>query len=248
MIPLGKIIKTSWKIHHSKVYARAQRLFDVERRKRPSRYEIINYLLERKGTGNSCYLEIGVRNPQANFERIKATEKYGVDPGIEFEENPVNFRMTSDEFFERLRAGESLFPEIKFDVIFIDGLHISDQAERDIENSLEFLAADGFIVMHDCNPPTEYHAREDRLFQLSPALKAWNGTTWKAFYKSRLNPALSCCCIDSDCGVGIISTQKYFSALETDINPFFEYAVLDRHRKQSLNLISFDEFRRNVER
>src|SRR5690606_27460848 len=103
------------------------------------------------------YLEIGVRNPQANFDKIRASEKYGVDPGIEFEDNPVNFKMTSDAFFAQLSAGECLSPEIRFDVIFIDGLHTADQVERDIRNSLRYLADTGFVVAHDCNPPTEYH-------------------------------------------------------------------------------------------
>jgi len=246
MLPLRKIIKISRKICTSETYKDAQKAFFIESQKTPSRYEIINFLLGKKQSETTRYLEIGVRNPQANFNRINATEKYGVDPGIEFEENPVNFKMTSDAFFDQLKKGEVLSQDIKFDVVFIDGLHVSDQVERDIYNSLTFLKEDGFIAIHDCNPPTEYHAREDRLFQLSPALKSWYGTAWKAFYKCRLDPALSCCCIDSDCGVGIVTREKYFSHLDTDINPFFEFAILERTRKHSLNLIDFDEFQQVI--
>ena len=49
-------------------------------------------------TGRWDYLEIGVRDPEDNYNRIKADTKYSVDPGIEFMENPVDFQMTSDEF------------------------------------------------------------------------------------------------------------------------------------------------------
>ena len=45
------------------------------------------------------YLEISVRNPNHNFNQIKANKKYSVDPGLEFKKNPVDFKMTGDEFF-----------------------------------------------------------------------------------------------------------------------------------------------------
>ena len=69
------------------------------------------------------YLEIGVRNPDDNFNRIKAEDKYSVDPGVEFKVNPVDFKLTSDQFFAQLLNGEVLNQNILFDVIFIDGLH-----------------------------------------------------------------------------------------------------------------------------
>ena len=72
---------------------------------------------------------------------------------------------------------------IKFNVIFIDGLHVAEQVERDIKNALKYIKDDGFIVLHDCNPPTEFHASETYDFHLSPSQGYWNGTTWKAFYK-----------------------------------------------------------------
>lgn len=92
--------------------------------KKPTRTEIINYLisiLERKIT----YLEIGVRNPIRNFVHINADVKYSVDPGVEFEENPVDFQFTSDEFFSKLSNKQILSDDVKFDVIFIDGLHLA---------------------------------------------------------------------------------------------------------------------------
>ena len=59
-----------------------------------------------------------------NFNKIKATKKYSVDPGIEFKENPVDFKMTSDVFL-KLSTNQVLSNDIEFDVIFIDGLHLA---------------------------------------------------------------------------------------------------------------------------
>jgi hypothetical protein len=217
---------------------------EKEIQKRPSRTEVLNYLLKNFGSKATTYLEIGVRNPKDNFNHINANTKYSVDPGIEFKENPVNFKVTSNEFFKQLRNGSILNPEIKFDVIFVDGLHLADQVDQDIDNAFDFISDEGFLVLHDCNPPSEWHARESYLYGLSPAMNYWNGTTWKAFYKQRLNSKVSCACIDSDWGIGVIAKNNSFgNALKNDLNPFFEYHLLDANRKSALNLMSFEEFK-----
>ena len=126
-------------------------------------------------------------------------------------------------------------------MIFIDGLHLAHQAEKDIQNSLEFISNEGFIVLHDCNPPTEWHAREEYGYDLSPAMHFWNGTTWKAFYKYRFREDLTSVCVDTDWGVGIITKQKLFNSLKVNGNPFYEFKELEKNRTRDLNLISFDE-------
>jgi hypothetical protein len=120
--------------------------------KTPARSAVINYLLN-KLNRRTVYLEVGVRDPADNFDLIVTEKKYSVDPGVEFKENPADFRLTSDEFFRQLDLSNILDPDVRFDVIFIDGLHLADQVHRDIQNALRYLAVDGFIVMHDCNPP-----------------------------------------------------------------------------------------------
>lgn len=212
---------------------------EAEVAKTPTRTDILNYLLHSLNRPTT-YLEIGVRRPSDNFDQIQAEKKYSVDPGVEFNENPVDFKLTSDAFFEQLKAGQVLSKDIQFDVIFIDGLHLADQVDRDIENALQFLKKDGFVVLHDCNPPTEWHAREEFYFDLTPARNYWNGTTWKAFFKYRFNPNFSSACIDTDWGVGIISRNMIFNNLKRNENPFFEYKVLDKNRCEHLNLIDFN--------
>jgi hypothetical protein len=217
-----------------------------EAEKKPIRTDIINFLLSARGSRETTYLEIGVRNPAHNFDKIKATRKFSVDPGVEFESNPVDFKLTSDEFFTHVREGKILEKEILFDVIFVDGLHTAEQTDRDIRHALEFIREDGFVVMHDCNPPTESHARETYDYWASPALDLWSGTTWKAFYKHRTRRDIYSCCVDTDWGVGILSKTVNLGEPSKVANEFYEYSVLDQHRKESLNLVSFEELKSRV--
>lgn len=216
---------------------------DFELRKRPYRYDVINYLIKFLNKQETTYLEIGVRNPNENFNKIKASIKYSVDPGVEYSKNPVDFKFTSDIFFEKLKKGEILASDIKFDVIFIDGLHLADQVRLDIKNSLEFLSDDGFIVLHDCNPPTEYNAREDYYARMHSIMGYWNGTTWKAFFEYRKNDSVYSCCIDTDWGVGILSKKHKIGNQSSVDNPFYEFQVLNKNRKESLNLMTFEDFK-----
>lgn len=217
-----------------------------EQTKVGSRTEVINIILS-KFQRPTTYLEIGVRTLESNFNQILADQKFSVDPGLEVEINQADFPFTSDDFFQKLRSGEleDHLPSL-FDVIFIDGLHVSTQVDRDIQHSLDFLADDGFIILHDCNPPTEWHAREEFHFQKSPASIYWNGTTWKAFCKWRGNQELFSCCVDTDWGVGILSRKFPLGTATDRRNEFYEYKEFDNHRKEYLNLISFEQFKQLV--
>ena len=227
--------------HHIEI----EKKTNIEMNKTPYRYDIINYILNYLNK-ETKYLEIGVRFPDENFNKINSKYKYSVDPGLENKINPVDFKITSDEFFESLNKGKILNKEIKFDVIFIDGLHFADQVNRDIENSLKFLSEEGFVVLHDCNPPTMFHASEVHEYKLSPSKGYWNGTTWKAFFNFRKRNDYYSCCIDTDWGVGIITRKVNLGKNTNVINPFYEFNVFDKYRKNSLNLMTFDEFKNRI--
>lgn len=214
-----------------------------ERQKVGKRTDIINHLLTI--TSHQNYLEIGVRNPDDNFNKINCKNKYSVDPGLENEKNLATFPFTSDVFFEKLLNNQlSSISNIKFDVIFIDGLHLAEQVDRDIANCLNIIKEDGFIVLHDCNPPDEYYAREDYSYANGPSGSFWNGTTWKAFYKARHMNDIFSCCVDCDWGVGIITKRidfTLFNNLSVLDNPFYEFSKLKLNREKHLNLITFED-------
>jgi len=194
------------------------------------RFDILNYLIEKYKLIN--YLEIGVFQGE-NIRKVKAPHKNGVDPGVEGYVVPeVDYPMTSDEFFELIKGHE----DIKYDIIFIDGLHEYSQVKKDIENSLKHLQPNGFIVMHDCNP-VSYDAQIPNRKTI-----AWNGDVWKSFVEFKQNnPNFECCVIDTDFGVGFIKNtgESFNSTPLIDM----DYQTFDSNRKQYLNLITWDEFK-----
>jgi hypothetical protein len=194
------------------------------------RFHIINYLIRKYNLVN--YLEIGVFNAE-NIRQILAPHKDAVDPGAEGIVAPeVNFPMTSDEFFSLVKGHE----DIKYDIIFIDGLHHADQVIKDIHNSLNHLVDGGFIVMHDCNPPS-YEAQK-----IPRETVAWNGDTWKAYVSFKINnPKYKSCVIDTDFGVGIIQKTRGTYNIG-DLN--LDYSTLEKDRVNLLNLVDWDEFTR----
>ena len=120
-------------------------------------------------------------------------------------------------------------------------MHLEYQVDKDIEASLKFLSKDGFIILHDCNPPTEFHQREN--YEVDGKFPQWNGTTWKSFAKLRMtNSNLIMCCVDCDWGCGIIKKGKskiYNSSGELNYN------FLAKNRIDLLNLISVNYFINN---
>lgn len=187
------------------------------------RFDIINYLISINQY--SKYLEIGTSDKRGCFDRIICEKKVSVDPAKN--NQSYTFNLTSDEFF--------LINEDFFDIIFIDGLHTSEQAFRDIINSLSFLSDGGSIVVHDTNPPTEFHATDYNSVH-SPAYPAWNGTVWKAIYKLRkTRNDLVIKTYNTDYGVTVINRGA--SALLKLDNEFYSFKIFDNHRSEILNFI-----------
>jgi hypothetical protein len=202
------------------------------------RYDIINDLIRKNNFKK--YLEIGVRDPDECFNKINCYVKHSVDPGHEIKDDRIEYQYTSDTFFKLLESGHlNLSTTYKWDVIFIDGLHVSTQVEKDIMNSLNHLNYDGFIVLHDCNPPELWYARED--FCVNGVYSPWNGTVWKSIYKLRATrPDLFVCTVDTDWGVGIVKRGQQECC---DFNnSFYEYREFEKNRKEHLNLITVSEF------
>ena len=191
-----------------------------------SRTSIINHLINKYLL--SSYLEIGVRDGR-NFHKINAKYKTGVDPQPTQNINGL-YKMTSDEFFKK---------NINFfDIIFIDGLHLEHQVDKDIEGCLQVLKKNGFIIMHDCNPPTEFHQREN--YEINGKFPPWNGTVWKSFAKLRINNSdLDLCCVNCDWGVGIIRKKP---SINFNKSGNLDFNFLNKYRTKLLNLISVSKF------
>ena len=199
-----------------------------------TRTDILNYLIEKYKY--KTYLEIGVRNPQSgNFNNIKIKKKTGVDPNPLIKQDNI-FVGTSDMFFMKNNA--------TFDLIFIDGLHLENQVDKDIINSLECLNEGGMVLLHDCNPPTEMHQRDN--YCLDGKYPAWNGTVWKSFAKLRMTRSdLLMYVIDTDWGVGVIKKGEQGLFPLNDINiDELKYDLLENNRPTLLKLISFDKFKK----
>jgi hypothetical protein len=193
------------------------------------RFDLINHLVEKHKVIN--YLEIGVFKGE-NIKEIKAPHKDGVDPGVEgYIPLEVNYPMTSDDFFELIKGHD----EIKYDLIFIDGLHHADQVAKDIQNALNHIVDGGFILLHDCNP-VSYEA------QLIPReTVAWNGDTWKAFVDFKAHyPKMQCSVVDTDFGVGVI---KVGDKTRTNQEEIWDWERFESNKQELLHLISVDEFK-----
>ena len=189
------------------------------------RHQLINYLIEKNKY--KTYLEIGIENPILNFNHINVTYKYGVDPvpvSLSVEEY---FEGTSDKFFFQNTD--------LFDIIFIDGLHESNQVYRDIEHSFKALSPGGTIVMHDCLPRNEVE-------QIVPRQQdVWTGDVWKAFVRFREdNSDVEMRVVNMDMGCGILTKSEkdlYFEA-QTELT----YRNFQEYYKEWLNVISVDNF------
>ncbi|MFI3219316.1 MAG: class I SAM-dependent methyltransferase [Methylococcales bacterium] len=192
------------------------------------RFDIINALIQKNGYQR--YLEIGVEGGEA-FSNVQCAVKHGVDPYS----NNATFRIPSDEFFAMIND------DVEYDIIFVDGLHIEDQVQRDIENALLHLSEGGIIVVHDCDPPNEWYQRSYEEAQLN-GCRQWNGTTWRGFVNLRATrPDLEMCVVDTDWGCGIVRQDgEGQDVIELPDN--YSYADFQVHRKEWLNLISEQEF------
>ena len=183
----------------------------------PTRTDLINFLIKKYNL--KSFLEIGCQK-NVNFNAIECKKKVSVDPDPAAN---ATFCMTSDEYFYNNFE--------VFDIIFIDGLHEYQQVKKDFENSYRVISANGFIILHDCNPIGEEFTSVPR------ETKVWYGDVYKFAAQLGTN-WLSFKTIDMDCGCGVFmpNTQEY--ALREV--PTWEH--FEQNRDRLLNLISWEDF------
>jgi len=186
------------------------------------RWDLIKYLINKNNYKN--YLEIGCDQNQL-FSKIEIENKTGVDP-----ESGGNIKTTSDDFFSTNTK--------KFDIIFIDGLHMYEQVKKDILNSINCLNDGGIVLVHDCMP-------DSLAKQAVPRFKMkWNGDVWKAIVDLRQNKDLDIYTCEMDEGIGIIKKNKNSEILKLD-KPINKLKFKDYYNnyKDYLRVISIDEFK-----
>lgn len=201
------------------------------RAKLVNRAEVLNVLISVNGLDS--YLEIGSGTGE-NLAQIIAPVRQSVDPYAD-----ATYQMTSDEFFA---SGVGLD---RYDLIFIDGLHEENQCRRDLENALARLSCSGWIVVHDANPPTEWHQRT--LEQFEPG-SDWNGTAWKALIRFRSeHPELELCTFDLDWGCALLRRRagNVGPGPTPELPDTLDWSFFAEHRRELLNLVpaSAEEFR-----
>ena len=185
-----------------------------------NRVALIN-LIASKSSYNLKYLEIGC-DTNLVFDSLPIKEKIGVDPN-----RGGNIRLSSDDFFSTNKDF--------FDLIFIDGLHEYEQCQKDLINSLKYLANDGVILIHDLIPVDWKTEHVPRLFE------QWNGDIWKVIFEIIESKNLELHIVDCDNGVGILRKKDGYSYKK--MNEFlnfknFDYFVNNFNR---LPIISFEE-------
>ena len=198
------------------------------------RWELMNYLIKKYGLTN--YLEIGV-NDGLCIRQIVAEHKDGVDPYPGSEVGgaivpEINYPITSDSFFDLIKGHD-----IKYDMIFIDGLHHSTQVDKDVQNALNHITDDGFIILHDCNPLV-YE------MQLVPRVTGlWNGDVWKSIARLRCTePNIEVMVVDMDWGVGVVKKGEQVLYNKASLEECLTWEYFDKHRVELNNLITLEDF------
>jgi hypothetical protein len=131
------------------------------------------------------YLEIGCAGNYL-FNSVFVNDKTGVDPS-----SGGNIRKTSDDFFKSNK--------MKYDVIFIDGLHTYGQVKRDVINSIRNIKTGGYILLHDMLPG---NWKEQHIPILTRG--SWTGDVWKVGFELAQTEGLEFKILKIDYGVGVI--------------------------------------------
>jgi hypothetical protein len=136
--------------------------------------------------GCRSYLEIGVEMGQTLLQ-VRVEQRTGVDPQFKFDWEKHHGRdgmqlhaCSSDHFFA------SLDPEVRYDLIFIDGLHTFEQTYRDIVHALRHSHPRTALLIDDTVPSDVFSScrDQDQCLDLraqfgNPNDNSWHGDTYK---------------------------------------------------------------------
>ena len=225
-------------------------------------HTFLNQIIAAKGY--KSYLEIGVDDPKNTFNHIQCERKVGVDPYnddtgchawdrankealiAKIDPQAVFYRMTSDGFFRTSEALGFYEKSDLFDLIYIDGLHLEEQVDKDIANALRFVSPSGMIVLDDVPPANEYEEKTPP----DPG-QPWRGTVWRSFAKLRMDQLWT----TGKNRHGLYTVKSIFKSIilpyrqQTPVyenadfpNPVLSFEFLKAYEDELLNNISYEQF------
>lgn len=215
------------------------------------KYDIVNLLSAKYGFHS--YLEIstpttGWFHSKINRQQLTKCHRfvYGLPDESETDLR-AEFRtslLTSSEIVKSLLVAND---DPLYDVVFVDPYHGYANSYEDIVGGFNLVRPGGFMVVHDCNPPSaELAAPEFKTGQ-------WCGVTYWAYIDFVLGRSnIRYYTVDSDWGCGVIYKQPasppddalrleldWAAAVKTDAGRF---RFFEKHRHRLLNMISVEEF------
>lgn len=216
------------------------------------RTDVINLMIEKYKCEK--YLEIGFQDG-VNFKDVKCGFKTAVDPNP-FEFNPHYSKMIDSEKrdFENhsmkgcfdsvneliIKTSDDFFQHNNklFDIVFIDGLHTSEQVLKDFVGAWYNTTENAVIVLHDMNPTSLERAKSFKEGGV------WNGDCYKLSFL--LNDSdLFYITVSEDQGTMVVLKEGNKELVGFDIdkldNPENCYSNFDARRKELLNLVNFSE-------
>jgi hypothetical protein len=163
--------------------------------------EIVNHLAQIHGFRR--YLEIctpttGLKFADIDRARLSAHRlMYHCPPGYS-DGLAIDFQSGDADISSCLREIES--GNLRYDIVLVDPYHEYDTSLRDLVAAFGLIEAGGFLVVHDCLPPSEATAAPHILTE-----GPWCGVTYKAYLDFVIaRRDLTYCTIDTDYGCGII--------------------------------------------
>lgn len=190
----------------------------------------------------TSYLECGTQSVHQTFNKVNAAFKECIEPYPK--SDGITYVMTSDDAFKVIRD-----KNIKYDIIYIDGLHEAHQVERDIKNSLCCLnkgcTVDGcyrksIIILDDTNPRLEIHTGD-----FDKAVKetgCWTGDVYRVV--SKCHKYFDLYTIDEKLTGSTIMIPKYDNmTIEESLVDDITWQEFDMNRRTILNSISITNLR-----
>ena len=201
------------------------------------RVELIKAILKCYETPS--YLEIGFGNGFC-FNSISVEDKTCVDPHPVFPETWATqgncILKTSDDFFST--------NDKMYDVIFIDGDHDYSAVKSDFENATRFLKEGGTIILHDCNPLSEWMCRPKEEFFPEKG-EAWNGGGYRLFMEMyQTTDKFTWMTSHEDHGCCVVRRGKR-TPVVLDTTGNTSYELFDKNRQEILNLMAIDRIIEN---